>query len=161
VFYLNNRIKPHAVLTQGGEQTIKDGYSCLSYNRKWEPVGNDPAEAVRLLMKKRGELLTVANGGTVVQEPEGEAKVAGTLNSAFEAWVLKPNHIEHSTCRTSIENRSSRKSCHYRNMDDEYLTVAEVAAMLNISRDTVRRMFVSEPQARAWGLSRSRATQTR
>jgi hypothetical protein len=29
------------------------------YNRKWEPVGNDAAQAVRLLMKKRGELLTV------------------------------------------------------------------------------------------------------
>ena len=87
VFYPNNRIKPHAVLTPDGEQTIKDGYYCLSYNRKWEPVGNDPAEAVRLLMKKRGELLTVANGGSVVQEPEGETKVAGTLHSAFEAWV--------------------------------------------------------------------------
>ena len=84
VFYPNNRIKPHAVLTPDGEQTIKDGYYCLSYDRKWEPVGNDPTEAVRLLMKKRGELLTVANGGTVVQEPEGEPKVAGTLHSAFE-----------------------------------------------------------------------------
>jgi hypothetical protein len=85
VFYPNNRIKPHAVLTPGGEQTTKDGYYCLFYNRKWEPVGNDPAEAVRLLMKKRGELLTVANGGSVVQEPEGEPKVAGTLHSAFDA----------------------------------------------------------------------------
>ena len=87
VFYPNNRVKPHAVLTPNGEQTIKDGYYCLSYNRKWEPIGNDPAEAVRLLMKKRGELLTVANGGSVVQEPEGEPKVADTLHSAFEAWV--------------------------------------------------------------------------
>ena len=87
VFYPNNRIKPHAVLTPDGEQTIKDGYYCLSYNRKWEPVGNDPAEAVRLLMKKRGELLTVANGGSVVREPEGEPKVSGSLYSAFEAWV--------------------------------------------------------------------------
>jgi hypothetical protein len=38
-------------------------------------------------MKKRGEPLTVANGGSVVQEPEGEPKVSGTLNSAFEAWI--------------------------------------------------------------------------
>lgn len=30
-------------------------------------------------------------------------------------------------------------------MDEEYLTVAEVAVMLNISRDTVRRMFAAEP----------------
>jgi len=30
-------------------------------------------------------------------------------------------------------------------MDEQYLSVAEVATMLNISRDTVRRMFVSEP----------------
>ena len=43
VFYPNNRIKPHAVLTPGGEQTIKDRNYCLFYNRKWEPVGNDPA----------------------------------------------------------------------------------------------------------------------
>lgn len=30
-------------------------------------------------------------------------------------------------------------------MGEEYLTVAAVAEKLNISRDTVRRMFVSEP----------------
>lgn len=51
-------------------QAIKDDYCCLSYDRKWEPVGNDPAEAVRLLMKKHGELLTFANGDSAVQEPE-------------------------------------------------------------------------------------------
>ena len=87
MFYPNNRIKPLAVLTPGGDQTVKDGCYCLFYNLKWEPVGNDPAEAVRLLMKKRGELLTVTNGGGVVQEPEGELKVPSTLHSAFEAWV--------------------------------------------------------------------------
>ena len=91
VFYPNNRVKPHAVLTPNGEQSIKDGYYCLSYNRKWEPVGNDPAEAMRPLMKKRGELLTVANGGRVVQGPEGEPKVAGTLHSTFEAWRQEYN----------------------------------------------------------------------
>jgi hypothetical protein len=87
VFYPNNRIKPHAVLTADGEQIIKEGYYCLYYNRGWEPVGNDPAEAVRLLMKKRGELLTVANGSSEVQEPEAEPKVTDTLHSAFEAWI--------------------------------------------------------------------------
>jgi len=87
VFYPNNRVKPHAVMTPTGEETIKDGYYCLYYNRKWEPVGNDPIEAQRLLMKKRGELLTVANGGTVVQTQEEEPKVSGSLQSAFEAWV--------------------------------------------------------------------------
>lgn len=86
VFYPNNRVKPHVVMTPDGEQTIKDGYYCLSYNRKWEPAGNDPADAQRLQMKKRGELLTVANGGTVVQAAE-EDKVSGSLQSAFEAWV--------------------------------------------------------------------------
>lgn len=30
-------------------------------------------------------------------------------------------------------------------MNDEYLTVAEVADMLDVSEDTVRRMFASEP----------------
>ena len=66
-FYPNNRIKPHAVLTPDGEQTIKDGYYALSYARKWEPVGNDPIEAQRLLLRKRGELQTMVNGGTVLQ----------------------------------------------------------------------------------------------
>ena len=67
VFYPNNRIKPHAVLTPDGEQTTKDGYYALSYARKWEPVGNDRIEAQRLLLRKRGELQTVVNGGTVLQ----------------------------------------------------------------------------------------------
>jgi hypothetical protein len=56
VFHPNNRVKPHAVVTPNGEETIKDGCYCLYYNRKWEPVGNDPNEAQRLLQKKRGEL---------------------------------------------------------------------------------------------------------
>ena len=30
-------------------------------------------------------------------------------------------------------------------MGEKLLTVAEVATMLNISRDTVRRMFITEP----------------
>ena len=30
-------------------------------------------------------------------------------------------------------------------MEEQYLTVAEVATMLKISRDTVRRMFATEP----------------
>ena len=85
-FYANNRIKPHAGLTPDGEQTIKDGYYCLSYNRKWEPVGNDQAEAVRLLMKKRGEFLTVANGGSVVQEPGGERSQIVAMLEATEHW---------------------------------------------------------------------------
>jgi AraC-like DNA-binding protein len=32
-----------------------------------------------------------------------------------------------------------------RYMDEQFLSIAEVATMLNISRDTVRRMFASEP----------------
>ncbi|MGA2168399.1 MAG: hypothetical protein ABSG62_09310 [Terracidiphilus sp.] len=87
VFHENNRIKAHAVKTPVGEQTIKDGNHCLYYNRKWEPVDNNPAKAQRLLLKKRGELLAVANGGTVVQAQEEGPKVSGTLQIAFEAWV--------------------------------------------------------------------------
>ncbi len=30
-------------------------------------------------------------------------------------------------------------------MDEQFLSIAEVATRLNISRDTVRRMFASEP----------------
>ena len=44
VFYPNNRIMPHAVLTPNGEKTIKDGCYCLYYSRKWEPAGTLSAE---------------------------------------------------------------------------------------------------------------------
>ena len=56
VFYPNHKIKPHAVITPTGEETIKDGQYFLSYARGWEPVGNDPNEAVKALLRKRGEL---------------------------------------------------------------------------------------------------------
>lgn len=86
VFYPNNRVKPHAVMTPDGEQTIKEGYYCMHHNRKWEPIGNDPTEAVRLLMKKRGERQVLANGGIVVPSNE-EPIVSGSLNSAFKSWI--------------------------------------------------------------------------
>jgi hypothetical protein len=84
-FYENNRIKPHIVLTPDGEAAFKGGQYYLGFARKWEPIGNDPAEAHRLLLKKRGELQVVANGGTVV-EPQ-QTKVSGTLRSALDAWL--------------------------------------------------------------------------
>jgi hypothetical protein len=34
---------------------------------------------------------------------------------------------------------------HNRNMNEQFRTVAEVAEMLGVSRDTVRRMFADEP----------------
>ena len=83
VFYPNNRIKAHAFMTPTGEQTIKDGCYCLYYNRKWEPVGNEPIEAQRLLLRKRGELQTIVNGGTVLQP----TTVSGSLHSALESWI--------------------------------------------------------------------------
>jgi hypothetical protein len=98
-FYANNRIKPHAVLTPDGEQIIKDGYYCLAFNRKWEPVGNDPAEAVRLLMKKRGELLTVANGGSVVQEPEPAATLDSMEGTTLPKTVPGPSVINNGDAR--------------------------------------------------------------
>jgi hypothetical protein len=83
VFYPNNRIKAHAVMTPTGEQTIKDGCYYLYYNRKWEPIGNEPIEAQRLLLRKRGELQTVVNGGAVLQP----ITVSGSLHSALESWI--------------------------------------------------------------------------
>lgn len=68
-FYENNRIKPHVVLTPQGEVTAKGEQCYLCYARKWEPVGNDPAEAHRLLLKKHGELQVVANGVTRYASP--------------------------------------------------------------------------------------------
>jgi hypothetical protein len=84
VFYENNRLKPHAVLIGGVEQTIKDGTYCLSYGRGWENVGGDPSEALKALLRKRGELVAVANGGSVVA---ATTPTSLTLVAAFEQWV--------------------------------------------------------------------------
>jgi hypothetical protein len=85
LFYDNGRIKAHAVLTPTGEQVVKDGYYVLSYARKFEPVGNDPTEAARQLFKKRGELQTVANGGTILHTEQ--SMVSGTLRAALDDWL--------------------------------------------------------------------------
>jgi len=85
-FYENNRIKPHVVSTPQGEVTAKGGQYYLGFARKWESIGNDPAEAHRLLLKKRGELQVVANGGSVVMPPQ-QSRVSGTLRSALDAWL--------------------------------------------------------------------------
>jgi hypothetical protein len=71
----------------------------------------------------------------------------GTCNQSevFHRKLLKQNHMEVSTCRTSFKNRDKRNYVYNRDMDEEYLTVAAVAEILNISRDTVRRMFDNEP----------------
>lgn len=89
VFCPNNKIKAHAVLDNGLERAAKGGYYVLSYARKWEPVGNDPEAAVKALNRKRGELLTLANGGTVVYEQNGtvQTTVQGTLKAALEDWI--------------------------------------------------------------------------
>ena len=71
VFYPNNKIKAHAVFDTRIERVSKGGYYVLSYARREEPVGNDPEAAVKALNRKRGELLTVANGGSVVSEQNG------------------------------------------------------------------------------------------
>ena len=89
VFYPNNKIKAHAVLDDGIERVAKGGYYVLSFARKWESVGNDPETAVKALNRKRGELLTLANGGTVVSEQNApkQTTVQGTLKAALEAWI--------------------------------------------------------------------------
>jgi hypothetical protein len=74
-------------MTPTGEQTVKDGYYVLSYARKWEPVGNDPIEAHRLLLLRRGELATLAHGGSVTSTAPTDTKVSVTVKDAFEAWV--------------------------------------------------------------------------
>gem|GEM_PF-4465751 len=58
----------------------------LSYARKWEAVGNDLETAVKALDRKGGELVTVANGGTVGPEQDAtvQTTVRGTLRAALE-----------------------------------------------------------------------------
>ena len=53
------------MLDKGIERVAKNGQYVLSYARKWEPVGNDPEAAVKAMHRRRGELLTIATGGTV------------------------------------------------------------------------------------------------
>jgi predicted ArsR family transcriptional regulator len=43
-------------------------------------------------------------------------------------------------------------------MNEQYLTVAEVAKMLDVSKDTVRRMFTEEPGVIDVGAQRRRAS---
>jgi hypothetical protein len=74
VFAPNNTLRAHAVLVNGVESVNKTGYYVLSYSRKWENVGQDPKEAVRVLNLRRGELLTEASGGSVVSDRK-EVKV--------------------------------------------------------------------------------------
>jgi integrase/recombinase XerD len=97
-FHSNNRIKPHVVATPQGEVTIKKGQYYLGYGRKWEPVGDDPTEAHRLLLKKRGELQVVASGGTVIQNEQNT--VSGTLRAAFDEWLeeIKDGGKHQDTC---------------------------------------------------------------
>jgi Helix-turn-helix domain len=40
---------------------------------------------------------------------------------------------------------TARCNCENRNMNEEFRTVAQVAEMLGVSRDTVRRLFADEP----------------
>jgi hypothetical protein len=48
VFYPNFKIKPHALLVNKVEQTIKNGYYALSCGRGWLQVGNGPKKPTRL-----------------------------------------------------------------------------------------------------------------
>jgi DeoR/GlpR family transcriptional regulator of sugar metabolism len=50
-----------------------------------------------------------------------------------------------STCRIAVKTAGIANPSRIENMNDEYLTVAEVASMLDVSEDTVRRMFANEP----------------
>ncbi len=86
VFYPNNRIKPHAVLTPTGDQVIREGQYYLHFARRWEPVGDDPQDAFRALMLRRGELLTVSSGGTLASG-DTTPVVGGTLRGQLDAWL--------------------------------------------------------------------------
>jgi RNase_H superfamily len=99
VFSANNRIKAHALMTSTGEQVIKDGYYVLSYQRKWESVGNDPIEAQRLLLLRRGELATLAHCGAVVSKV-AETTVAGTVKEALDAWVQ--DHVDAGAAKFTV-----------------------------------------------------------
>ena len=103
-------------MTPSGEQTIKDGYYCLSYARKWEPVGNDPVEAQRMLLLRRGELATRAHGGTVVSSASTpDSKVTGTVKATLEAWLQDPTDAGADVDTIRLKEgvaREFQQSCH-------------------------------------------------
>ncbi len=80
----NNKLKPHVILTPDGKpERHEEGQYYLGYRngaQVWEPVGNDPAEAQRLVKKKKSELAYKAHGGEIVQHadlaPEGTLRAA-------------------------------------------------------------------------------------
>jgi MoxR-like ATPase len=88
-------------------------------------VGNDPIEAQRLLMKKRGELLTVANGGTVVQTQE---EVAWPKITVFVQKFTLDRYSKNQESTLMTEEKFQRFSGASR-----YVLSDELAKIVNVS----------------------------
>jgi integrase len=88
VFHSNGAIKPHVVLVDKKEQTIKSGYYVLGYAGKWETVGTDPKEAVRLLKCRTHEFGAIAEGSTSVVQTDGDGDDESvTLRDSIDAYI--------------------------------------------------------------------------
>jgi integrase len=79
VWYSNGTIKPHVCKTPDGERKFPGAIYYLYVAKKWEPVGSDPQEAVRMMEQRQGELLVAAATKT-----ENEPL---TLVKAFDLWI--------------------------------------------------------------------------
>lgn len=89
VYAINNKLKPHLVLTpDGAEERHEEGQYYLGYRngaQVWEPVGNDPIEAQRLFKKRQSELAYKAQGGQVA--PCAGFTPEGTLRQAISDFL--------------------------------------------------------------------------
>lgn len=78
-WYSNGTIKPHVCKTPNGEKKFPGAKYYLYVAKKWEVLSSDPAEAVRLMEQREGEL-KIAAANPKVNEPM-------TLAKAFELWL--------------------------------------------------------------------------
>jgi integrase len=89
VYASNNKLKPHLILPPSGtEERHEEGQYYLGYRNGvqiWEPVGNDPVEALRLFKKRKSELAYKAHGGEVPESSEEAPK--STLRQAIADFL--------------------------------------------------------------------------
>jgi len=126
VFHPNGAIKPHVVLVDKKEQTIKSGYYVLGYAGKWEPVGTDPKEAVRLLKCRRHEFGAMAEGSTIVETTHGSGSEEGvTLRDSIDAYI-RQEFVD--------RGRSIKTVKAHRNTLDEFIKSCGVKLLSAVTR---------------------------
>ena len=125
VFHPNGAIKPHVVLVNKEEQTVKTGYYVLGYAGKWEPVGTDPKEAVRLLKCRTHEFGAMAEGSTLVETHGTEDGEGSTLRDSIDGYI-RQEFID--------RGRSIKTVKAHRNTLDEFVKSCGVKMLAAVTR---------------------------